>query len=36
MIAAIALSRGLPVHTSNPDDFHGMDGLTVIAVPTPA
>lgn len=35
MIAAIALARELPVHTSNPDDFHGIDGLTVVAVPLP-
>ena len=35
MIAAVALSRGLPVHTSNPDDFQGIDGLAVIAVPPP-
>ena len=33
MIAAIALANGLPVHTCNPDDFAGIDGLTVIAVP---
>ncbi|MGH3926802.1 MAG: hypothetical protein ACRDTT_28720 [Pseudonocardiaceae bacterium] len=35
MIAAVALARGLPVHTSNPDDFAGIDGLTVIPVPIP-
>jgi predicted nucleic acid-binding protein len=35
MIAAIALANGLPVHTCNPDDFEGIDGLTVIAVPNP-
>jgi predicted nucleic acid-binding protein len=33
MIAAIALANALPVHTCNPDDFAGIDGLTVIAVP---
>lgn len=32
MIAAIALSRGLPVYTCNPDDFQGIEGLRVIAV----
>jgi predicted nucleic acid-binding protein len=35
MIAAIALARGLPVHTSNPADFQGIDGLTVVSVPIP-
>lgn len=32
LIAAIALSRGLPVHTANPDDFAGIDGLEVRSV----
>jgi predicted nucleic acid-binding protein len=35
MIAAVALSQGLPVHTSNPGDFEGIEGLDVIAVPPP-
>jgi tRNA(fMet)-specific endonuclease VapC len=35
MIAAIALANGLPVYTCNPDDFSGIDGLQVIAVPVP-
>jgi predicted nucleic acid-binding protein len=35
MIAAIALATGLPVHTCNPDDFAGIDGLTVVTVPLP-
>jgi predicted nucleic acid-binding protein len=35
MIAAIALHHGLPVHTCNPDDFAGITGLTVVAVPHP-
>jgi tRNA(fMet)-specific endonuclease VapC len=35
MIAATALSRGLPVHTCNPSDFAGIDGLTVVPVPHP-
>jgi hypothetical protein len=35
MIAAVALARGLPVHTSNPDDFAGIEGLTVVPVPVP-
>lgn len=32
LIAAIALARGLPVFTCNPDDFAGIDGLVVVAV----
>ena len=35
MIAAVALSRALPVHTSNPHDFAGIDGLAVVPVPVP-
>ena len=35
MIAAIAISRGLPLFTCNPSDFEGIDGLEVIAVPNP-
>jgi hypothetical protein len=35
MIAAIALANGLPIYTSNPDDFDGIDDLEVIAVPVP-
>lgn len=35
MIAAVAIARGLPVHTGNPDDFAGIDGLTVVPVPVP-
>jgi tRNA(fMet)-specific endonuclease VapC len=35
MIAATALAHDLPVHTCNPDDFSGIDGLEVIAVPHP-
>lgn len=33
MVAATALANGLSVHTCNPDDFAGIDGLDVIAVP---
>ena len=33
MIAAIALSNGLPVHTANPADFAYISGLVVVAVP---
>jgi tRNA(fMet)-specific endonuclease VapC len=35
MIAATAIANDLPVHTCNPDDFSGIDGLRVIAVPVP-
>jgi tRNA(fMet)-specific endonuclease VapC len=35
MIAAVALANDLPVYTCNPDDFGGIDGLAVIAVPVP-
>ncbi|MDO5662572.1 MAG: type II toxin-antitoxin system VapC family toxin [Brachybacterium sp.] len=32
LIAATAISRGLPVYTSNQADFEGIDGLTVHTV----
>lgn len=35
MIAAVALSQGLPVYTGNPGDFEGIERLDVIAVPLP-
>ncbi len=35
MIAATALANDLPVYTCNPDDFAGIEGLEVIAVPVP-
>lgn len=35
MIAAIALANGLPLYTCNPDDFAGIEGLEVVAVPHP-
>ena len=35
MIAAVAVSRGLPVHTCNPADFDKIDNLEVVAVPHP-
>jgi hypothetical protein len=35
MIAATAISRQLPIFTSNPDDFAGIDGLEVVPVPVP-
>lgn len=35
MIAATALANGLAVYTCNADDFRGIDGLDVMAVPRP-
>ena len=35
MIAAIAMSNDLPLHTCNPRDFAGIEGLTVVTVPHP-
>jgi tRNA(fMet)-specific endonuclease VapC len=34
MIAAIAISNGLPLFTASPDDFAHIDGLSVVAVPS--
>lgn len=35
LIAATALANDLPVYTVNPDDFSGIAGLRVVAVPHP-
>ena len=35
LIAAIAIANGLPLYTANPDDFVGISGLEVVAVPHP-
>jgi predicted nucleic acid-binding protein len=35
MIAAICIANDLPVHTCNPVDFAGIDGLVVVGVPHP-
>lgn len=35
MIAATALAHDLPVYTTNPADFEGIDGLEVVAVDAP-
>ncbi len=35
MIAAVGIAHGLPVHTCNPSDFAGIEGLTLVAVPHP-
>lgn len=35
LIAATAISAGLPLYTCNPQDFAGIDGLDVRPVPIP-
>ncbi len=35
MIAAVAIANTLPLFTCNPDDFAGIDNLTVVAIPHP-
>lgn len=35
LIAAVAIAHDLPVFTCNPDDFRGIEGLTVVPVPHP-
>lgn len=35
MIAATALANDLPIYTCNPNDFNGIDGLEVVAIPIP-
>jgi tRNA(fMet)-specific endonuclease VapC len=35
MIAATALAHDVPIYTCNPNDFSGIDDLTVVAVPHP-
>lgn len=35
MIAAIAISSGLPLYTTNPRDFRRIDGLDLVAVRHP-
>jgi predicted nucleic acid-binding protein len=32
LIAATAVANGLPVYTRNPDDFAGIEALTVVTV----
>ena|SRR6187401_2506036 len=33
LIAATAVANGLPLYTTNPDDYAGIDGLEVVPVP---
>ena len=35
LIAAVAIANDLPLYTCNPDDFTGIDGLRVVAIPHP-
>lgn len=35
MTAAIGIANDPPLFTCNPDDFEGIEGLTVIALPHP-
>jgi len=35
MIAAVCVANDLPIHTCNPGDFSGIDGLVVVEVPHP-
>jgi tRNA(fMet)-specific endonuclease VapC len=35
MIAAVAIANDLPLFTCNPNDFSGIDGLTVVEVAHP-
>jgi tRNA(fMet)-specific endonuclease VapC len=35
MIAAVAIANDLPLYTSNPDDFKGIQDLDVVPVPVP-
>jgi predicted nucleic acid-binding protein len=37
MIASVAAANRIPLFTTNPDDFHGLEGvLAVVPVPVPA
>ncbi len=33
LIAAVALANDVPLFTTNPDDFSGIDRLTIVSVP---
>lgn len=36
LIAATAISNGLPLYTANPADFEGITDLEIVALPAPA
>ncbi len=36
IVASIAIANDLPLYTTNTDDFVGIDGLDIRAVPTPS
>ncbi|HET6628235.1 MAG TPA: type II toxin-antitoxin system VapC family toxin, partial [Woeseiaceae bacterium] len=36
MIAATAVANEMPIYTCNPEDFEGIEGLEVVAIPVPA
>ena len=35
LIASVAVANDLPLYTVNPEDFAGIDELTLVAVPLP-
>jgi predicted nucleic acid-binding protein len=35
MIASTAIAEGLPLFTTNPDDFRGLDDITLVSVTRP-
>ncbi len=35
LIAATAISTGLPLYTTDPDGYTGIEGLTVVSIPHP-
>lgn len=35
MIATVAIANGMPLYTCSPDDFSGIEGLVLVAIPAP-
>jgi len=35
LIASVAVANDLPLYTVNPEDFAGIDELTLVAAPLP-